>query len=179
MRMRLSFRSFFSDLRRVQLGLLVGLVGATLILPPGLMPDVVTTHTTVFAETCVAGDVSCTDDDQDGIPNISDPCPFDPDPFCGGGGFIDPDRDGDGITDNADKCPDDPSNMCDNNIEQGWNFWDRCSFNGGLYTESWGSQMLEECGNAYIMCKTYFHLWNFKIEYCWVQGSSVYMREGG
>ena len=73
--MRLNFRSVFSDLRRMQLGLLVGLVVATLILPPGLLPDVVTSHTTVVAETSTGPDPCTIDSDHDGIYDCYDACP--------------------------------------------------------------------------------------------------------
>ena len=47
-----------------------------------------------------------TDSDGDGIPDGSDPCPFDPTNACA------TDSDGDGIPDGSDPCPFDPTNTC-------------------------------------------------------------------
>ena len=47
-----------------------------------------------------------TDSDGDGIPDESDPCPFDPTNACA------TDSDGDGIPDESDPCPFDPTNAC-------------------------------------------------------------------
>jgi hypothetical protein len=51
------------------------------------------------------------DADGDGIPDVRDQCPFEPedrDGFEDADGCPDPDNDGDGIPDAVDKCPDEP-----------------------------------------------------------------------
>lgn len=51
------------------------------------------------------------DNDNDGIPDVSDRCPNnaeDHDGFLDADGCPDPDNDGDGILDDADRCPNDP-----------------------------------------------------------------------
>ena len=45
-------------------------------------------------------DIGDADDDNDGIPDASDPCPLDPTNSCGC-----PDTDGDGVCDANDNCP--------------------------------------------------------------------------
>jgi hypothetical protein len=47
------------------------------------------------------------DSDNDGVFDSEDPCPFDPNDICAG-----PDADGDGIPNETDPCPFDPTNTC-------------------------------------------------------------------
>ncbi|MCY3858930.1 MAG: hypothetical protein OXG25_08480 [Gammaproteobacteria bacterium] len=76
-------RVVLANLRQVQLGVLTGLITATLILPPGLMPDVITANTTAYADTIIGpdpgtGDPCARDSDMDGENDCIDPCPLTP-----------------------------------------------------------------------------------------------------
>lgn len=47
----------WNHLRQIQLGLVIGLVIATLVLPPSFLPDFVSDNTTVIAHECPDGQV--------------------------------------------------------------------------------------------------------------------------
>lgn len=67
--------------------------------------------------TCCPPNEDATDSDGDGIPDITDPCPDDPDTNCVPDDPA-PDGDGDGIPDEDDPCPADATNTCNDDPEE-------------------------------------------------------------
>ena len=88
----MTFSSHYSK-RPVQLVIFFALLSATFILPPSMLPDVVSKNTTAqaFIVGCEYAVISmgesytlpAQDSDGDGAPDCWDPCPNDADPLCG------------------------------------------------------------------------------------------------